>query len=232
MRARPPPQTDRRWYARRYLMRRSAPLRAVILGTLAAVAIVIFIRIAHEMVEGDMEGIDRTIALAIHRLDTRWLVSVMVVITNLGSGFVLTIVSALVAGVCVWRHERRLAVILAANGILILALELILKHVFGRARPTLFPEISLPADSSFPSGHSMGSMAIYGTVGLALSALYPEHRRLALVVTPLLIATIGFSRIFLGVHWPSDVAAGFAAGVPFVLVARYLSPQELTSVHR
>jgi membrane-associated phospholipid phosphatase len=213
-------------------MRRSAPLRAVILGTLAAVAIVIFIRIAHEMVEGDMDGIDRTIALAIHRLDTKWLVSVMVVITNLGSGFVLTIVSALVAGVCVWRHERRLALILAANGVLILALELILKHVFGRARPTLFPEISLPADSSFPSGHSMGSMAIYGTVGLALSALYPEHRRLALVVTPLLIATIGFSRIFLGVHWPSDVAAGFAAGVPFVLVARYLLPQELTSVHR
>lgn len=213
-------------------MRRSAPLRAVILGTLAAVAIVIFIRIAHEMVEGDMDGIDRTIALAIHRLDTRWLVSVMVVITNLGSGLVLAIVSALVAGVCVWRHERRLALILAANGVLILALELILKHVFGRARPTLFPEIALPADSSFPSGHSMGSMAIYGTVGLALSALYPGHRRLALVATPLLIAAIGFSRIFLGVHWPSDVAAGFAAGVPFVLVARYLAPQELTSVHR
>ena len=210
-------------------MRRSAPLRAVILGALAAVAIVIFIRIAHEMVEGDMDGIDRTIALAIHRLDTRWLVSVMVVITNLGSGLVLTIVSALVAGVCLWRHERRLALILAANGVLILALELILKHVFGRARPTLFPEISLPADSSFPSGHSMGSMAIYGTVGLALSALYPEHRRLALVATPLLIAAIGFSRIFLGVHWPSDVAAGFSAGVPFVLVARYLSPQDLVS---
>ena len=210
-------------------MRRSAPLRAVILGALAAVAIVIFIRIAHEMVEGDMDGIDRTIALAIHRLDTRWLVSVMVVITNLGSGLVLTIVSALVAGVCLWRHERRLALILAANGVLILALELILKHVFGRARPTLFPEISLPADSSFPSGHSMGSMAIYGTVGLALSALYPEHRRLAVVATPLLIAAIGFSRIFLGVHWPSDVAAGFSAGVPFVLVARYLSPQDLVS---
>jgi len=104
-----------------------------------------------------------------------------------------------------------------------------LKHVFGRARPTLFPEISLPADSSFPSGHSMGSMAIYGTVGRALIALYPEHRRLALVATPLLIAAIGFSRILLGVHWPSDVAAGFAAGVPFVLVARYLSPQDLVS---
>jgi len=210
-------------------MRRSAPRRAVILGTLAAVAIVIFIRIAHEMIEGDMDGIDRTIALAIHRLDTVWLVSVMVVITNLGSGLVLTIVSALVAGVCMWRHERRLALILAANGVLILALELILKHVFGRARPTLFPEISLPADSSFPSGHSMGSMAIYGTVGRALIALYPEHRRLALVATPLLIAAIGFSRILLGVHWPSDVAAGFAAGVPFVLVARYLSPQDLVS---
>lgn len=210
-------------------MRRSAPRRAVILGTLAAVAIVIFIRIAHEMIEGDMDGIDRTIALAIHRLDTVWLVSVMVVITNLGSGLVLTIVSALVVGVCMWRHERRLALILAANGVLILALELILKHVFGRARPTLFPEISLPADSSFPSGHSMGSMAIYGTVGRALIALYPEHRRLALVATPLLIAAIGFSRILLGVHWPSDVAAGFAAGVPFVLVARYLSPQDLVS---
>jgi len=210
-------------------MRRSAPRRAVILGTLAAVAIVIFIRIAHEMIEGDMDGIDRTIAFAIHRLDTVWLVSVMVVITNLGSGLVLTIVSALVAGVCMWRHERRLALILAANGVLILALELILKHVFGRARPTLFPEISLPADSSFPSGHSMGSMAIYGTVGRALIALYPEHRRLALVATPLLIAAIGFSRILLGVHWPSDVAAGFAAGVPFVLVARYLSPQDLVS---
>ncbi|MEO8841088.1 MAG: phosphatase PAP2 family protein [Kofleriaceae bacterium] len=188
-------------------------------------AIVIFIRIADEMLEGDMDGIDTVIALAIHRLDTPRLVSIMVVITNLGSGIALSIVSALVTVLCFRRKERRLALIVIGNGVVVLGLELILKHAFGRARPTLFPEISMPSDSSFPSGHSMASMAVYGTIAVVLSALYAKHRVLAIVASPLLIASIGFSRVFLGVHWPSDVVAGFAAGVPFVLVALYLSPQ-------
>ncbi|CAN5605249.1 hypothetical protein BH11MYX1_BH11MYX1_08100 [soil metagenome] len=223
----------RRWYAsavtrafvaRFERLRRSVPFGAVILGTIAAVAIVVFIRIADEMLEGDMDGIDRAIALAIHCLDTPWLVSIMVVITNLGSGLALAFVIALAAIACVRRKERRLALIMIVTGVAVLGLELILKHAFGRARPTLFPEIPLPLDSSFPSGHSMASMAVYGTLAVVLSALYPERRVLVMTASALLIAAIGFSRVFLGVHWPSDVAAGFAAGVPFLLVAQYLSP--------
>ena len=203
-------------------LRRSAVAGKVILATVAAVAIVIFIRIAAEMREGDVDGVDRTIALAIHRLDSPWLVSIMVVITNLGSGLVLAIASLLVVAVCMRRRERRLALVLAANGVVVLGLEVALKHAFGRARPTLFPEISLPADSSFPSGHSMASIALYGTIAVVLGALYPKRAGLLLVTALGLIASIGFSRVFLGVHWPSDVAAGFAAGLPFVLVARYV----------
>jgi membrane-associated phospholipid phosphatase len=212
-------------------LRRSAGFGKVILATIAAVAIVIFIRIADEMREGDVDGIDRAIALAIHRLDTPWLVSTMVVITNLGSGLVLAIASLLVIAVCLHRRDRRLALILAVNGIVVLGLEVALKHAFGRARPTLFPEISLPGDSSFPSGHSMASMAVYGTLAVVLSTLYPTRTRVLYVVAAGLIATIGFSRIFLGVHWPSDVAAGFAAGLPFVLVARALAAQP-APIHR
>ena len=204
-------------------LRRAVSFRALVLGTIAAAAIVVFIRIAHEMLEGDMDRIDRAIALAIHGLDTPVLVSLMVVITNLGSGLVLAIVCALVSLWCLLRAARRLSLILVGTGVVVLALELILKHAFGRARPTLFPEIPLPLDSSFPSGHSMASMAVYGTVAVVLSALYPKHRFLAVVPATLLIAAIGFSRVFLGVHWPSDVIAGFTAGLPFVLVALYLS---------
>lgn len=210
-------------------LRRSVSFRAVILGTIAAVAIVVFIRIADEMLEGDVDRIDKAIALAIHRLDTPSLFSIMVVITNLGSGLALAIVITLVTIWCFHRKERRLPLILIGNGVVVLGLELVLKHTFGRARPTLFPEISLPSDSSFPSGHSMASMAIYGTLAVVLGALYPNRRALVIALSTLLIVSIGFSRIFLGVHWPSDVVAGFAAGLPFVLVALYLAPQCLSS---
>lgn len=213
-------------------LRHSVPFGAVILGTIVAVAIVFFIRIADEMLEGDMDGIDRAIALAIHRLATPWVVSIMVVITNLGSGIALAIVSALVTVLCFCRKERRLALILIGNGVVVLGLEMILKHAFGRARPTLFPEISLPSDSSFPSGHSMASMAVYGTLAVVLRALYAKRRVLVIAASPLLIASIGFSRVLLGVHWPSDVAAGFAAGVPFVLVALYLAEPAVSRTDR
>ena len=201
------------------------PFRALLLGTIAAASIVAFIRIADEMLEGDVDSIDRAIALAIHHLDTPSLVSLIVVITDLGSGVVLSILSALVAVWCLRKKQKRLALILAGNGVVVTALEVILKHVFGRARPTLFAEISLPSDSSFPSGHSMASMAVYGTLAVVLSALVPNRRGFVIAASSLLIASIGLSRVYLGVHWPSDVVAGFAAGVPFVLVALYLAPQ-------
>src|SRR4029079_7138266 len=89
-----------------------------------------------------------------------------------------------------------------------------LKHVFSRPRPDLVPHLSYVTSSSFPSGHSMLSAAVYLTLGGLLarcqsSLLLKAH---VLAWASVLTFLVGVSRVFVGVHWPSDVLAGWAAG--------------------
>jgi len=98
----------------------------------------------------------------------------------------------------------------------------LLKVMFSRERPRLFDKVALPTDYSFPSGHSMTAMGIYGVIAAALIALYPAARRPVIAAAVLLIATIGLSRIYLGVHWPSDVLGGLLGGVPPLIVSVHL----------
>jgi undecaprenyl-diphosphatase len=94
--------------------------------------------------------------------------------------------------------------------------------MFSRERPRLFDKIELPTDYSFPSGHAMSAVGIYGVVAAALIALYPRARRPVIAAAIALIALIGLSRIYLGVHWPSDVIGGFLGGVPPLVVSVHL----------
>ncbi|MFA5996697.1 MAG: phosphatase PAP2 family protein [Candidatus Paceibacterota bacterium] len=87
-----------------------------------------------------------------------------------------------------------------------------LKTLIARARPDgLIPSI-IETTYSFPSGHAVAAMAFYGFIAFFLARHYREHTRKIVVVTALLILSIGFSRLYLGVHFPSDVIAGFALG--------------------
>ncbi len=105
-----------------------------------------------------------------------------------------------------------------------LLLELSIKNLVKRPRPEPFFGYPLPLSYSFPSGHALYSMACYGMLATLIAPLIPSRagRALFWAATILLVAAIGFSRIYLGVHYPSDVLGGYALGVVWVLVVKKL----------
>jgi undecaprenyl-diphosphatase len=181
----------------------------------------IFLRLTAKVKGGATKELDETILrmlrhrenLAIPR-GPRWLPLASQDITSLGSGTNLTIASAIAVGfLCLQRRFR-------AAGFLIVSLGgglmfcYLLKNFFLRERPKVVPHLAHFDPGSFPSGHSMGATVVYLTLGGILSR---QTRRLLkkayfLSVALVLTVLIGVSRIYLGVHFPSDVLAGWAVG--------------------
>jgi membrane-associated phospholipid phosphatase len=203
--------------------RRSLTLYTVVRFTIALVTTLIFVAIARAVIEGHADAIDRAIALAIHRVDTPTLDRVMIVVTESGAGATIAVAIAIVAAWCLHEQRSRLAVVLVMNGVAEEATNWLLKELFARNRPALFEEIMRPTSYSFPSGHAMSAVAAYGALAVVLIAMRPGWRPVVIPISVLWILAIGFSRVYLGVHWPSDVIAGFAAGAPFVLVTIQLT---------
>ena len=119
-------------------------------------------------------------------------------------------------------RRRAIALILVIDAIVVIAAYSLLKVMFSRERPRLFDKIALPTGFCFLCGFVLDAVGIYGVVAAALIALYPRARRPVLAAAIALIALIGLSRIYLGVHWPSDVIGGFLGGVPPLVVSVHL----------
>lgn len=157
---------------------------------------------------------DRTIVTILHNLISPGLTEVMKGVTLLGSAAFIT--TALIAAVIVlgskkhW-YEAGLLTVATAGGA---SLDVVLKEVFRRPRPEIFPPIAVETGFSFPSGHAFGSVAFYGMLAIILVRFVKPQRSKAVIIlaAAFLITSIGLSRIYLGVHWPSDVLAGFIAG--------------------
>lgn len=209
---------------------RALQLRTIVLFGIAAIASVVFAVIASEMREGEIDSIDSTVELAVHRLDSPIADVIMKTATFIGSDVVVIPVLLLVMAFAIHRRKRRAAIILAINAIVVTGSNSLLKLAFSRERPTLFDKIALPTSYSFPSGHSMSAMGIYGVVAAVLIAFYPRKKPLIATLAAVLIFTIGFSRIYLGVHWPFDVIGGFAGGVPPLVVSVYLLHRTTTPI--
>lgn len=193
----------------------------VVAGAAAA-----FIALADEVLEGDTRAIDEAIILALRvpgdpadPLGAPWFEEAVRDVTALGSAPVLVIAVAAVFGFLALAKAWRLAFFTlgaSASGLIASSL---LKYIVDRPRPDLVPHGNLIYTTSFPSGHSMMSAIIYLTLA-ALTARLMEQRRLksyALSVAIALTLLVGVSRVYLGVHWPSDVLAGWAAGGAWAL---------------
>lgn len=184
---------------------------------LAAFALWVFAQIADEVLEKESYALDTSILLAIRRIHTTLLDQAMMGITFIGDPSVLFLISL---GMGIWLLKQGRRSTAATLGIAVvgaIGLNVWLKHLFGRARPALWKRIVDVGNNSFPSGHAMVSLVIYGLIGYILATKFPQHRKLIFICTIILILLIGFSRLYLGVHWPTDVAAGYAAGLVWLI---------------
>lgn len=201
-----------------------------------------FVALLDEVTEGETHGFDQAIILAFRApgdpgdpLGPRWFEDAARDVTALGSAPVLVLSVLAVIGFLALARAWGLALFTLAASLGGLALSSALKYLVDRPRPDLVPEAAFTFTSSFPSGHSMMSAVIYLTLAVLVARLM-ERRRLkayALGIALILTVLVGLSRVYLGVHWPSDVLAGWAAGAAWALAcwmaARWLMGRERES---
>jgi len=146
-------------------------------------------------------------------------------ITVLGGPTILTLFSALVCTYLVVSRRVWLAlfVLFAIGGGA--ALNGLLKSIFVRQRPDVVPHLVDASTMSFPSGHAMNSAIVYLTLGILLAQVEARRSvRAFIIITALMLSfVVGLSRLFLGVHWPSDVAAGWCVGSTWALICAFAS---------
>jgi len=181
-----------------------------------------FYEIAEEVLERETQSIDTRILLTIRQWHTPLLDRVMVVMTNIGNPSVLLVASLLLAAFLLWRKQRAETVTLAIAAVGALGLNTVLKELFARSRPELWQRTVDVNFYSFPSGHAMMSVVVFGIIGYLLATHLPRWRIVIATGTVLLVCAIGFSRLYFGVHWPTDIVAGYSAGIVW-LVACVLS---------
>lgn len=149
-----------------------------------------------------------------------WLKQVAIDVSALGGATVIILLTLLVCGHLLLRARWRRVLILlltVAGGHL---LSHSLKHAYGRERPDVVPHLAHVDSASFPSGHSLSSSVVYLTIGALLAQSAARRREKAYLICLAFGLTfiIGLSRVFLGVHYPSDVLAGWSAGTAWALV--------------
>ncbi|TWH95842.1 undecaprenyl-diphosphatase [Sphingobium wenxiniae] len=120
--------------------------------------------------------------------------------------------------VLIWRGRRRGAAWLASMAAGGTLLNLLLKQIFSAPRPDLLPHLDIVHSYSFPSGHAAGNMMFFGALAI-LAGRWPAY-----VAASVVIALIGASRVWLGVHWPSDVIAGWIEGLGWLALCRVWLP--------
>lgn len=205
---------------------------SLLLGLGTAIATLIFFGwLADEVLEGETRHFDEVTRAAIHQLASPTLTLVMRAFSFVGSTIALTIGTIVVVvrfAMKKWGREAKLfAITMIGAGLL----NITLKLAFKRSRPEPFFNLSLPETYSFPSGHSLTSAVFFGALAAILTARIKSRRaRVAIwIASAFMFLTIGFSRIYLGVHHTTDVIAGFAAALIWILMVRFV---EKATVHR
>lgn len=219
----------------RFLVKLSRHELSVLLAFGAVVCgIWIFCMIAGEVTEGDTQAIDQKLLLAMRHPDDRTPIGSPAIqdaardLTALGGVTVLALMTVATGAFLILDGKKYMALFVYASVASGTLFSLILKSLFERPRPDLVPHAAYVSTSSFPSGHSMLSAVTYLTLA-ALLARSHQRKRLKtyfLLLAALLTFLVGVSRVYLGVHWPTDVLAGWTAGASWAilcwLIARWL----------
>jgi undecaprenyl-diphosphatase len=197
--------------------------RSLIAGfAVAVVAALIFAALAHAVMRGATEPVDISVRNAIHAWAAPELTWAMRAVTQLGAVAFLLLLGTLVIWKLLAAGRPRAAVLFAVAAVGAQIFDQALKFWFRRPRPEVFFGMAQPATYSFPSGHSVTSCCFYGALAaiLATTAKSPRHKAAIWGAAGILTLAIGFSRIYLGVHYPTDVVGGYLVAIVWAAIVR------------
>ena len=199
---------------------------------LLAGSIFLFAKITEDVFNSESGAFDTSILKAMRSAGDlsvpagpAWLKSAMIDITALGGTTIITMVTVFAVAYLAAAGRPKLGLltgVAVGSGAI---LENAMKHAFARPRPDIVPHLVDVYTLSFPSGHAMLSAMAYLSLGTLLARAQASTRLRALVfaISLLLTLVIGFSRVYLGVHWPTDVLAGWAAGAAWAILFWFLA---------
>lgn len=191
-----------------------------------------FVELAEEVNEGEAARFDAAVLLALRAagdpadpIGPQWVEIMFRDLTSLGSHAVLAAFVLIAAGFLLVNGRRAAALLVALSATGGALLSAFLKWLYGRPRPDLVAHLAEVSSASFPSGHAMLAAVIYLTLGALLASVLPQQRLriYVFVVAFALTIVVGVSRVYLGVHWPTDVLAGWCVGAAWAMLCWLVS---------
>ena len=196
-------------------------LVGVVLGALPFLALLVLV----ETRWPPLHGLDVAVADGLNDLvvQSPLAVRTLEILSEAGGGAAASFIMGVAVVWLLVRHQRRLAAYLAVTGLGLAVLVPVTKVLVGRRRPDVaLPVVDLPTNASFPSGHAMTALVTWGALTvIALPVVRPAHRRILVVATAVFVALVGFTRLALGVHFLTDVVAGWALGAAWLAVTAW-----------
>lgn len=186
----------------------------IILGiSLTIASILIFIKIRGEVLEADFENFDTSLIHSLYQIRSPLLNHIMVFLSYLG-GQIMVALAIIFTSVLLIKKHKREAFLFAFILVMATVIDNVLKDIIQRPRPYFYPLV-VESDYSFPSGHAMDSFVFYTTLSYLLFHFTKKKwlSTIASICSLILVGLIGLSRVYLGVHYPSDVLAGFMGGL-------------------
>ena len=224
---------------------RPKDLAVLVSAWCVALGLLTFLLLAAVVQRGGTQEIDAKILRSVRELASKkdrpghlWGEESVIAVTSLGALAVLVTLSVAVLGLLLMRKKWAPSILLLATLLGAIGLNYGLKALFDRPRPDVVTHAQFVDSPSFPSGHALVSTAVYGALGAVAANLLRERRMKIYVMSwaVALIFAIGLSRIYLGVHYPSDVLAGWTVGLSWSilcwLIARKLTMPTRNSAKR
>lgn len=205
-------------------MKHDAPIAQMNRFAPAIISLSLFFILAVLQAGGTLQHLDESVLLMLRGTQadqppgSSWLLPLLYVVTWFGDFPALLFVAVTVAAVLLFSKRKHEAASFACSAIAGVLLMLILKEVFGRPRPQVVPALAEVSTLSFPSGHALMSVAVYVPLAMTLLRTFPRKHAFLISAFGVFLLVIGFSRLYLGVHYPTDVLAGWMLGVCVVFV--------------
>ena len=184
---------------------------ATLIGCLALLSLSGWL--CQEVLEKESFSFDTKILLWLHQHSSPSIDQIMLNITKLGNPEIVVVLVTISLSLLLyyrWFWAAQILVLTCLGGLI---LNQGLKLVFAKPRPHLWTPLIVEHSYSFPSGHALGSAVLYGFLAVLLASRYPRYRLGIFGVAVVIVSAIGLSRLFLGVHYPTDIIAGYAIGL-------------------